>query len=172
MGYFLSFAMMIVCFSVSFMNYQAGDSTEALQKGFFGAVLLIFTLIYFFIDRARKGKSKDPLLGWILANRNMLTVGINLRYGYEKDPISKETLLVRYYWVFGPLELPGKWHICGSISSKLHGTFSTLFNLLFGWWDIPWGPIRNIQILYANLSGRWKIKVADVLSGAYQVEFY
>ncbi|MDS4027047.1 MAG: hypothetical protein RKO25_08735 [Candidatus Contendobacter sp.] len=172
MGYFLSLAMMAVCFGVSFTSYQAGDSTDALQKGFCGTALLIATLAYLFIDRARKGKSKDPLLGWILANRNMLAVGINLRYGYENDPIGKETLLVRYYWVFGPVELPGKWHIRGSISSELHGTFSMLFNLLFGWWDIPWGPVRNIKILYTNLFGRRKIKVADVLSGAYPVEFY
>lgn len=29
----------------------------------------------------------------------------------------------------------------------------TLISLMFGWWGIPWGPIRTIQSLVTNLEG-------------------
>lgn len=29
----------------------------------------------------------------------------------------------------------------------------TLLTLLFGWWGIPWGPIRTVQALITNFKG-------------------
>jgi hypothetical protein len=28
-----------------------------------------------------------------------------------------------------------------------------LLSLLFGWWGLPWGPVRTIQALVVNFSG-------------------
>ena len=29
----------------------------------------------------------------------------------------------------------------------------TLVSLLFGWWGLPWGPIRTIQAIFVNFTG-------------------
>ena len=35
----------------------------------------------------------------------------------------------------------------------LRGLPYTLFNLLFGWWGLPWGPVRTLQAVAVNLAG-------------------
>ena len=29
----------------------------------------------------------------------------------------------------------------------------SLFNAAFGWWGVPWGPVRTVQAFAANLTG-------------------
>lgn len=29
----------------------------------------------------------------------------------------------------------------------------SLFNAAFGWWGLPWGPVRTVQSFAANLTG-------------------
>lgn len=35
----------------------------------------------------------------------------------------------------------------------LRGLPYSLFNAAFGWWGVPWGPVRTVQAFAANLSG-------------------
>ncbi len=35
----------------------------------------------------------------------------------------------------------------------LRGLRYSLFNAAFGWWGLPWGPIRTVQAFAANLTG-------------------
>lgn len=35
----------------------------------------------------------------------------------------------------------------------LRGLPYSLFNAVFGWWGLPWGPVRTVQAFAANLSG-------------------
>ena len=35
----------------------------------------------------------------------------------------------------------------------LRGLPYSLFNAAFGWWGVPWGPVRTVQAFAANLTG-------------------
>ena len=35
----------------------------------------------------------------------------------------------------------------------LRGLGYSLFNAAFGWWGLPWGPVRTVQAFAANLTG-------------------
>jgi hypothetical protein len=173
MAYVLLFAIVAVMLGGSFMNFQTGQMTEALSLGFMGLGILFFSCIFlFFIVPARRGKSKDPLLGWILDNKTVLENGGSA--DYRGHPIRRDTPLIRYCWVLSVVTLsiksPGKWMASDTGRSNLTRVLSTLFNLLFGWWGIPWGPIFTVQSLLINLGGQWRMSVSDVLSGDYEVE--
>jgi len=35
----------------------------------------------------------------------------------------------------------------------LRGLPYSLFNAAFGWWGVPWGPVRTVQAFAVNLTG-------------------
>jgi len=175
MAYVLLIAIVVVMLVASVMNFLIGQTTEALSTGFMGVGILIFSSIYLFmVVPARRGKSKDPLLGWILENKTALKHGGTAKY--KDHDINENTKLVRYCWVLSVVTLsmkaPGNWLVSGTTRSTLFRMLSIIFNLVFGWWGIPWGPIFTIQSLFINVAGRWKISVSDVLSGSYEVELH
>jgi hypothetical protein len=175
MAYVLLLAIVVAMLGASVMGYQTGDTAQALSTGFMGLGILIFSCIYLFmVVPARRGKSKDPLLGWILENKALLTRGGSA--DYQNQPIDRNTELIRFCWVLSVVTLsmksPGKWMVSDTLRSKLTGAAATIFNLLFGWWGIPWGPIFTVQAVLVNLGRDWKISVDDVLTGIYQVEFH
>jgi hypothetical protein len=175
MAYFLLFALVATMLGASVMNYQTDAIPEALATGGMGLGILVFSSIYLFLVKpAQRGKATDPLLGWIMENKQALQVGGSLYYGQHS--ISRETQLTAYCWVLSVVTLsmksPGKWNIKGTARDKLSRVVSTIFNLVFGWWGIPWGPVFTIQSLLINLAGRWQISVGDVLSGKHEVEVH
>ena len=48
-------------------------------------------------------------------------------------------------------------------SSFLRGIIATLWTMLFGWWALPWGPIKTIHAILFNLSGGKAITVAQLM---------
>src|SRR5436190_18292093 len=52
-----------------------------------------------------------------------------------------------YYGASEPIAVvPGR-------SGWLRGLPYSLLSVLFGWWGLPWGPIRTVQALIANFGG-------------------
>lgn len=65
---------------------------------------------------------------------------------------------VRYVLVLSlvavTLHWPSRVHDTHSRGERLlRGLRYSLFNAAFGWWGLPWGPIRTMQALAANLTG-------------------
>lgn len=43
------------------------------------------------------------------------------------------------------------------------GLFASTWTLIFGWWGLPWGPIRTIQALIHNCTGGNNISAAGAI---------
>lgn len=46
------------------------------------------------------------------------------------------------------------------------GLFATAWTLIFGWWGLPWGPVRTIQALIHNCTGGKRISAAGAIISA------
>jgi len=65
---------------------------------------------------------------------------------------------VRYVVVLSLVAVTLHWasrvHLTRSPGERLlRGLPYSLFSAAFGWWGVPWGPIRTAQAFAANLTG-------------------
>jgi len=70
---------------------------------------------------------------------------------------------VRYVLVLSLVAVTLHWqsrvHVTGTPEGRfLAGLPYSLFNAVFGWWGLPWGPIRTLQAFAVNATG---VPVAD-----------
>jgi hypothetical protein len=67
-------------------------------------------------------------------------------------------MIVRYNVVLSLVAVTLHWETrdyrpTTRLGRVLCGLPATLFTLLFGWWGVPWGPIRAAQAIALNLAG-------------------
>lgn len=72
---------------------------------------------------------------------------------------------VRYVLVLSLVAVTLHWqsrvHDTASARHRLlRGLPYSLFNAVFGWWGVPWGPVRTAQAIAVNLTGV-PVEVAD-----------
>lgn len=155
----------LLLFVLSFMNVQTGEVATAIAYGATGTALLVFTWIYLVaIKPANEKFSRDKILEWIKNNERQILSG-----GAEYDGIfvNRDTVLVKYCIVYSAVAFTRKTYsnYCfeGSGRSVRVGLISTLFNLVMGWWGIPWGLIYTPQALYLNLAQKLSITVEQAI---------
>ena len=156
----------ILLFALSFMNATTGMIEAAIAYGVFGSMLVAFSAIYIFaIKPANEKVSRDKVLEWLKKNEDkILSEGME----YKGHFVNGDTRLISYCIVYSAIIFTRKdftnYCIKGSSRSYRVGFISTTFNLIMGWWGIPWGPIYTPQSLYINLAKTKSCSVCELLS--------
>jgi hypothetical protein len=156
----------LLLFALSFMNATTGMFEAAAAYGLFGFLLVAFSAIYIFaIKPANEKVSRDRILEWLKKNEaKVLSSGLE----YKGRLVNGDTVLISYCIVYSAVFFTRKdfsnYCIKGSGRSYLIGIISTIFNLVMGWWGIPWGLIYTPQSLYINLSKTHSYTVKQVLN--------
>jgi len=166
MAYLFLVVGVVGLLGLSVMNIQLEDYELAAAYGVPGLALIIFTAIYLFgIKPMEEKRARDKLLEWIGENKNEILEGRAL---YEGEQITKDTVIIRYCIVYSAIIYTKKefsnYCLKGSERSYRIGIMSTMFNLIMGWWGLPWGLIYTPQSLYINLSKSESISVGEVIS--------
>lgn len=52
-------------------------------------------------------------------------------------------------------------------SSFLRGFIATLWTMLFGWWGLPWGPVKTIHVILSNISGGKVITIGQLIESKF-----
>jgi hypothetical protein len=166
MAYLLLGIGALLLFSLSFMNATTGMYEAAVAYGLSGFFLVAFSAIYIFaIKPANEKSSRDRILEWLKKNEaKVLSEGAE----YKGQFINGDTTLISYCIVYSAIIFTRKdftnYCIKGTTRSYFIGLISTTFNLLMGWWGIPWGLIYTPQSLYINLAKTHSYSVRQVLS--------
>ena len=165
MAYILLFIGTALLLSLAGLYAWSGVFDIAIAYGLAGAALLFFSCIYLFaIKPANERLSRDRLLEWLERNKDqVLSVGSS----YKGDAIDADSILVKYCIVYSAGAFTRKtfsnYCIIGTSRSAFVGLISTSFNLIFGWWSIPWGLIYTPQSLLINLRQTESVRVADIV---------
>ncbi|MFZ6755606.1 hypothetical protein ACO0K9_00165 [Undibacterium sp. Ji50W] len=166
MAYVLVIVGALLLIGLSAMNAMSGMYEEAMGFGVFGVMLVAFTLIYiYYIKPANEHLSRDKLIEWLTENSKKIT---DKGAEFNGVLVTKDSVLVRYCIVYSAVFFTRKafsnYCIQGSKRSIRVGLISTIFNLIMGWWGIPWGLIYTPQSLYINLAKTESISVEKLLA--------
>ena len=106
----------------------------------------------------------QELTAWLARNREALRKG---KAVFNGVPINYETELTRFVRVTGLvyvcLRQYSRFFVCGVEPFDAVARAYTCHSLLFGWWAIPWGPIRTVQAIKTNSSGGMRTRVLDLI---------
>jgi len=85
---------------------------------------------------------------------------------FPMTPVSNRTRLRNFKVVTSCLVYTSMHNTGADLRSPfVRGALATLWTLMFGWWGIPWGPLRTVQALATNFSGGEKLPVSEALAG-------
>lgn len=131
---------------------------------FLGAIVGGIVLALLFFKSKEQQERIDEFENWLVENKDkILSTGAT----YKGQPVSKDTILIRYLFVISiailTFRIPSRFYIRDSESTGFVSFIYTLFTLLFGWWGIPWGPIYTVQAVIKNLSGGHQYRIATLL---------
>lgn len=165
MAYLFLLVGAALLFVVSAVNAMAGFYDEAFSYGLAGFLLVFFTAIYLLkIKQANEYLSRDKLVEWIIQNEEYILAG---EMSYHGLIVTRKTVLVKYCIVYSAIFFTRKdftnYCVKGSSRSVVVGVGSTVFNLMMGWWGLPWGPIYTPQSIYINTLKTASITVANLL---------
>jgi len=131
-----------------------------------GIAVVMMTMWAWMRFNARR---RQEAMKWLLANRKQITDEPQYFRDspFPSSPISSTSNFRDFKVVTSALIVTVSHTIySGPRGSFLHGVIATLWTLAFGWWGIPWGPVRTLQALISNLSGGEKTAVLVAISPA------
>lgn len=164
MNIYLLLAILFGVGIVSNLLDQPIDWTEVASSS---TIVLLLLFMLFWIRASHRRAHRT--LEWLLENKDLITDQPQyFRDGpiFDKS-ISTQTKLRSFKVVTSAFILTTVSELGLEIRSGIWaGLFATTWTLLFGWWGLPWGPVRTLQALSHNLSGGKTISVAGVIISA------
>ncbi|MGI9244368.1 MAG: hypothetical protein ACR2RV_26450 [Verrucomicrobiales bacterium] len=106
-------------------------------------------------------------LDWLGANRRHLTDQPQYFCDspFPMTPVSKGSKLRNFKVVTSCLVFTSTHDTGADLRSPMaRGALASLWTLMFGWWGIPWGPLRTVQALLTNFSGGEVTLVSDAVA--------
>ncbi len=165
MATFIVVLTVLVLFGISWMNYDAGLTDQALMYAASGLLIGLSVLVYTKVIKPFHDRlSRDKLLLWIFENEEKIKLKIGF---YGSTNVTPETVLTRYAVVYSFVFFTQRTYtnfvIAGSFHSLIVGVMAFITNMLAGWWALPWGPIYTAIALYDNFFKRETLTVREVL---------
>lgn len=169
MAYFLLIIGVLTLFGLSLLNALSGLYDSAFKIGLLGVMLVVFSVLYIFcIKPINKKTGKDKLIEWLFENEQMVS---NYGSRYKGQEITNETVLVKFAVVYSGFFFTRKtytnFYVLGTNTAFNVKLFSTVFNLVMGWWNIPGGLVETPKSVYENLFSKYTVTVDEVLKNKH-----
>lgn len=157
---FLYYGLAALFLFMALRNLLHGDLANAGGGLLIGALLLGAA-----VGVPREARAIQAFQAWLLEHEAALRRGATIYY--QDIPLTATTELTRFTGCFSIVLLTHSFTSRYLLrrSPRAAGVRAgyTLLTLLFGWWAIPFGPIRTVQALYRNLRGGHVQTVGEVL---------
>lgn len=161
MAAILLYTVFFAAFGIPYLFDDPIDWTGALC--FFSVSgLMIMMLVWIWSSHLRAHKT----LQWLLDHENEISddpIYFNDGPFFDKT-ICRETKMRSFKVVTSAFIITNVDELGMELRSGIWaGLFATAWTLVFGWWGLPWGPVRTIQALVHNCSGGKTISVAGAI---------
>ena len=125
--------------------------------------VILMLLVGVFLQGRRAKKQGTEFFDWLVKNLDKID---KKTARYNGELITPDTELVSFsltmsIFVLTTRESSG--YMLKGGQATLTNALYTLGTFVFGWWGLPWGPVRALQSLVINLRGGEKKKVATLV---------
>lgn len=127
--------------------------------------LLCFGCLQLFIFAKREQHQADEFLAWLVAHRADLQSGTASYRGTEFDrdsEVAQFQLVISLFVVTS--RFPSRFYVVGRDSLIPPAVMYTIYSAVFGWWEIPWGPIWTLGAIASNVTGGKRQRIREFFS--------
>lgn len=158
------YIVIAVLFSIGAIYNLFQESKDWANIGAGFGIAALSLVMYFWV--AWNYRKRHETLRWLRDHKDEITDEPRVfpNSPFPNKPICKSTKVRNFKVVSSALFVTTIHDIGGDIRhSAIRGIIATVWTLLFGWWGLPWGPIRTIQGLITNLIGGEKQTVHEAM---------
>jgi len=134
-----------------------------------GGLGMVACMIFMYLWILWNFRRRHQTLRWLRDHKDEITDEERFFRGspFPDKAISKQTRMRNFKAVTSLIFFTTIHDVGGDLRGGIfRGFIATAWTLVFGWWAIPWGPIRTIQALVTNLSGGEKDTVSFAMNTA------
>ncbi|MBC8079320.1 MAG: ankyrin repeat domain-containing protein [Gorillibacterium sp.] len=126
--------------------------------------LLVFALMVIFKREEREARR---FARWLDENESSFYDDLITTTYYQNIFIRPQTLFTSYQavisFVFFTTTFTSRKLVDHTKKATHYKRAYSLLSVVFGWWSIPWGPIKTIQVLAGNMRGGRQLSVHEML---------
>jgi hypothetical protein len=104
---------------------------------------------------------------WLVRNATALRSG---KVPYRTVQLDMDSEVTHFQAAFSFLVVTftvrSRPYVVGHDDILLNATKYGIYSLLFGWWGLPWGPVKTVAALAVNGSGGRRLRIRDLLADA------